>query len=95
MDIGVFYSTSNDYRDSQGRQEQVAKDICRQCPVIMECRECAINFGEQHGIWGGLNPKELLVARKWRRWDRQPAERQRPVGEALHPHLVTRRDMPL
>ncbi|QDQ95069.1 WhiB family transcriptional regulator [Rhodococcus sp. WB9] len=73
MDIAVFYS-GDDYHHSQRRQEQVAKTICRQCPVITECRECAIHFGEQHGIWGGLNPRELRAARKWSRWDRQPTQ---------------------
>ncbi|WP_160097416.1 WhiB family transcriptional regulator [Rhodococcus sp. T7] len=72
MDIAVFYSNGDDSRRSQRGQEEVAKSICRQCPVIAECRECAIRFGEQHGIWGGLNPKELRAARKWSRWDRQP-----------------------
>jgi WhiB family redox-sensing transcriptional regulator len=68
MDIAVFYTDGEDNRHASRRQEQAAKTICRQCPVINECRRSAICFGEQHGIWGGLNPKEIRAARKWSRW---------------------------
>ncbi|MFC0451976.1 WhiB family transcriptional regulator [Rhodococcus jostii] len=68
MDIAVFYADGEDNRHCSRRQEQAAKAICRACPVISECRTSAIHFGEQHGIWGGLNPNELRAARKWSRW---------------------------
>jgi WhiB family redox-sensing transcriptional regulator len=32
-----------------------AKEMCKQCPLIVECGIYAIAAGEQHGIWGGLD----------------------------------------
>jgi WhiB family redox-sensing transcriptional regulator len=40
------------------RRERAAKAICRQCPVLEECREYALAVREQHGIWGGMNEYE-------------------------------------
>jgi WhiB family redox-sensing transcriptional regulator len=40
------------------RRERAAKAICRQCPVLEECREYALVVREQHGIWGGMNEYE-------------------------------------
>ena len=36
----------------------MAKAICVRCPVLEECREYALEVGETHGIWGGLNEME-------------------------------------
>lgn len=71
MDITVFY-LEEDKRNSQLQRESIAKNICRRCPVINECRQYAIRFGEQHGVWGGLTARELGAARKWSRWQRKP-----------------------
>ena len=46
--IATGYST--DYRK--------AVAICRVCPVQLACLRTAIEDGENHGIWGGLNPKQ-------------------------------------
>ena len=35
-----------------------ARNICRDCPVIMECLAYALANGEQFGMWGGLTEKE-------------------------------------
>jgi WhiB family redox-sensing transcriptional regulator len=35
-----------------------AKQVCRQCPVIAECLEYALQRGERHGVWGGLSERE-------------------------------------
>ncbi|WP_083849743.1 MULTISPECIES: WhiB family transcriptional regulator [Rhodococcus] len=71
MDIAVFY-LDDDNPKAQPQRERTAKNICRRCPVITECRQYAIHFGEQHGVWGGLTPRELGAARKWSRWQRKP-----------------------
>lgn len=35
-----------------------AKQICRSCPVRLECLEYALEIREEWGIWGGLTPAE-------------------------------------
>ena len=34
------------------RREEVAKTICRGCPVLPECREHALRTPEQYGVGG-------------------------------------------
>jgi WhiB family redox-sensing transcriptional regulator len=38
--------------------EHAAKHICRQCPVINECRDHALRTPELHGIWGAMTAHE-------------------------------------
>jgi hypothetical protein len=35
-----------------------AKQLCKRCPAIQECREYALRYTELYGIWGGLDPTE-------------------------------------
>lgn len=44
------------------RRERAAKAICRECPVLQECREYALVVREPHGIWGGMNEYERRQA---------------------------------
>jgi WhiB family redox-sensing transcriptional regulator len=39
-------------RRHRSATEQRAKRICRDCPVVAECREHAFAIGEPFGIWG-------------------------------------------
>ena len=39
-------------------REERAKEICRMCPVLAECREYAISIREPHGVWGGMSEQE-------------------------------------
>lgn len=35
-----------------------ATQVCRTCPVILECFDYAVEIGEdQYGVWGGFPPK--------------------------------------
>jgi len=36
----------------------VAKQLCRLCPVKLECLEYALGANETYGVWGGLGPEE-------------------------------------
>jgi hypothetical protein len=46
-----------------------AKEMCRSCPVIAQCRSHALAVAEPYGIWGGLSEseRELLLKRGIRR----------------------------
>ena len=49
-------------KQERQRRERAAKAICRECPVLQECREYALMVREPHGIWGGLNEYERRQA---------------------------------
>jgi WhiB family redox-sensing transcriptional regulator len=40
------------------RQIEVAKDVCRRCPVVDDCLNWALEANEQAGIWGGMSEGE-------------------------------------
>lgn len=39
-------------------RERQAKAVCNACNVRGECLSYAIEHGERHGVWGGLNESE-------------------------------------
>ncbi len=49
------------------QREAAAKEICKTCPVIDECREYALAIREPYGIWGGLteNERKLILAQRY------------------------------
>ena len=60
MDSAVFFPKI-DRGPAMLRQAARAKAICRQCPVITDCRRHALDVGERHGIWGGLTTTERAL----------------------------------
>ncbi|MHC5260775.1 WhiB family transcriptional regulator [Streptomyces sp. UC4497] len=55
---------------------EAAKEVCRRCPVIMECLRWAVATEQTTGVWGGTSEGER--ARLLR------AERRRARAEARH-----------
>jgi len=41
---------------------EIAKDICRHCPVILSCLTYACDTDQQEGIWGGQTELERSCA---------------------------------
>ncbi|PRX95603.1 WhiB family transcriptional regulator [Allonocardiopsis opalescens] len=37
--------------------------ICRTCPVRAACLEAALEYGEEHGVWGGTTPQQRAALR--------------------------------
>ena len=35
-----------------------AKELCRGCPILLQCADYAVTNRERFGVWGGLTPKE-------------------------------------
>jgi len=52
MDPDVFFDLST------ARLIAQAKDVCATCPVTISCRDYAITYRENAGVWGGLTPSE-------------------------------------
>ena len=48
-----------------GSSGEMARRICRQCPVTAECLEVALSrpAHSDEGIWGGTTPKERRAIR--------------------------------
>lgn len=46
-----------------------AKEMCRACPVLAQCRSHALAVSEPYGIWGGMSEteREVLARRNRRR----------------------------
>ncbi|MFA1541387.1 WhiB family transcriptional regulator [Actinomadura monticuli] len=57
-------------------QQDAAKAICANCPVIADCLTWALKVGEPDGIWGGTTPEER---RYLRRTADAPARKPLPV----------------
>ncbi len=57
-DADPNYFFPPDGAERRAEREALAKRICSQCVVRIDCLELALNRGESYGIWGGLNEVE-------------------------------------
>jgi WhiB family redox-sensing transcriptional regulator len=59
IDLDMFFAPDDrERRTVRTRRERHAKQICRHCPVLVECRTHAITAAERYGIWGGMSETE-------------------------------------
>lgn len=54
----MFFHPDGERGRARAHRESQAKKMCRQCPVITQCRAHALQVGEPYGIWGGLSESE-------------------------------------
>lgn len=47
-----------------GSDAELAKAICRSCPVRQECLTWALRAGEADGVWGGTTPEDRRYLRR-------------------------------
>jgi WhiB family redox-sensing transcriptional regulator len=64
-DSAMFFHPEGERGRARTQRETRAKQMCRQCPVITQCRTHALQVGEPYGIWGGLSEadRETLLKR--------------------------------
>ncbi|GAA3883825.1 WhiB family transcriptional regulator [Saccharothrix violaceirubra] len=64
-DSSLFFHQPHERGSVRQEREARAKQICRQCPVLRECRAHALTVEETYGVWGGLGEGELrkLISR--------------------------------
>jgi WhiB family redox-sensing transcriptional regulator len=60
LDSAVFFHPARERGPSRHAREQRAKQICRACPVIAECRQHSLSAREPYGVWGGLSESERM-----------------------------------
>jgi DNA invertase Pin-like site-specific DNA recombinase len=66
-----------------------AHDLCRICPVILQCRETFLH--EPHGYFGGTTPTQRDdIIRKRNKGERPPNALPRPAAHSGHPHRTQR-----
>jgi len=51
----------DDFPPQSGLRRQagnMAKNLCKECPIILDCLLYAVTNKEQYGVWGGTLPNE-------------------------------------
>jgi hypothetical protein len=61
MSVDLFFG-GNDGLPQSMRQIEMAKAVCRQCPVSRDCLIFALQRHEPHGVWGGMARHERARA---------------------------------
>lgn len=59
--LDVHYPTGVPGSAVYARQLERAKAVCGRCPLRAECLAYALDAGEAHGVWGGLDEYERRV----------------------------------
>lgn len=54
----VFFHPDNERGSARANRELHAKQICAQCPVVVQCRQHALDAEEPYGVWGGMGEDE-------------------------------------
>lgn len=52
-----FFPADDLTRAQKRKQEDEAKAICADCPLLILCREYSV-LNEKYGVWGGMTEKE-------------------------------------
>ncbi|UBU13991.1 WhiB family transcriptional regulator [Nonomuraea gerenzanensis] len=47
--------------DAKAAREQVAREVCAECPVWASCLFYALDARPEAGVWAGLTPDELAT----------------------------------
>ncbi len=58
MDPSGFFHPEGERGNQRRSRADGAKQVCRDCPVLLECRNHALAVREPYGVWGGLSEEE-------------------------------------
>ncbi|WP_083420631.1 WhiB family transcriptional regulator [Mycolicibacterium llatzerense] len=58
IDRELFFHPDGERGNARRNRLLRAKQICHQCPVILQCRDYALGIYEGFGIWGGMSEEE-------------------------------------
>lgn len=66
--MSMFFPSINEFEAHDSTHVyDAARALCAACPVRQECLDYALAHFEQHGLWGGLTPRERRQTRRRRR----------------------------
>lgn len=54
----IFFPEDIPEPDIRRQLTIIAKEMCSDCPVKIQCFEYALETDQRHGIWGGTSPDE-------------------------------------
>jgi WhiB family redox-sensing transcriptional regulator len=57
----LFFHPEGERGAARRTRDKFATALCRECPVIQQCREHALSVPEPYGVWGGLTEHEREV----------------------------------
>ncbi len=80
MDSTVFFHSEGERGPSRARRDEQAKQVCRGCSVLWECRRYAEATREPYGVWGAQSATERRDAR--RGWQSDPSSFPTPPTAA-------------
>ena len=63
----MFFMTGNERGAKRAEKQRRAKEVCRGCPVVAQCRHHALTTPERFGVWGGMDEDERRQALERRR----------------------------
>jgi WhiB family transcriptional regulator, redox-sensing transcriptional regulator len=58
MRSSLFFCPERERGRARAEREALAKAVCRECPVLQQCRVHALAVREPYGVWGGLSPAD-------------------------------------
>lgn len=58
LEPDAFYLPEGLRGAARARREELAKTLCIGCPVLLTCRDFALQNREPYGVWGGTTPEE-------------------------------------
>ncbi|MEM1333717.1 MAG: WhiB family transcriptional regulator [Actinomycetota bacterium] len=59
--IELFFGKPSERPEARVRREAKAKQLCAECPVILQCREASQSRAE-YGLWGGESEEDRFLA---------------------------------
>ncbi len=81
-------STDPDELFVRGAAQRRAAEICRHCPVILECAADALDNHVEFGVWGGMTERERRAllkrnpnVRSWAEFFAAQRDRRAAAGE--------------
>jgi WhiB family redox-sensing transcriptional regulator len=57
-DTELFFHPEGERGPRRANREAAAKAVCATCPVLLRCREAALQAREPYGVWGGMSEHE-------------------------------------
>ena len=79
MDSGFFFHPEGERGPARAQREARAKQVCRTCPVLEQCRRHALSAHEPYGVWGGLSESERDSIIRGQERELNLTARQQPV----------------